>query len=115
MPPDLAKVAEEGGEVAGPGEVFTVSRAPSSLEDPAHAAGLLGGGGTAYNPGILGGAGSHRYNSDAGFGATAVADGVGKAIAGQLKYPFDMVGRDQGNVLATSSSAQNVLAMLSSA
>ena len=62
------------------------------------AAAASGGG---SKPGILGGKGhvGNQRNSDFGFGATAVTNGAGKGVVGQLKSPFDLgaVPSEAGN------------------
>ena len=63
------------------------------------------GGGS--KPGILGGKGhvGNQRNSDFGFGATAVTNGAGKGVVGQLKSPFDLgaVPSEAGDVHLTRS------------
>jgi hypothetical protein len=100
--------------VAGPGEVFTVSRAPSTLDDAKNTAGSAG-----FKPGLLGGPGhvGNQRNSDFGFGATAVKNGVGKAIMGQLKSPFDLGGvpsEARGKIFLTDRDTHTVLSLDSS-
>lgn len=109
VPPDLAKVTAEGGyEAAGPGEVFTVSRAPSTVDDDPKA--------DVNKPGILGGKGhvGNQRNSDFGFGATAVEQGAGKAILGKMTCPYDLgtvPSEARGKIFLTDRDSHTVFAM----